>query len=219
MKEKAMPKYKIFCWIFFVLILIYSIFLQYYKLHRLEVAFAQLHSDLVYQEQIITDLQKAQSKSQEEAKSDLDIENTVLGIEKISQEIENLPVITSQVKHTEVAEKSESQEKSSNNPVILQPFWKRFSVAVGETLRSSIIVRQHTFPLEPLLAPTEQAYLVANIRSQLAQASWAALHKRPVIYQYAIAQAIKWIRQYYREDLEPVQDVLQRLVVLSRVAL
>jgi len=216
MKEKAMPKYKIFCWIFFVLILIYSIFLQYYKLHRLEVAFAQLHSDLVYQEQIITDLQKAQSKSQEEAKSDLDIENTVLGIEKISQEIENLPIITTQTKHAEVPEK---QEKSSNTPSIPQPFWKRFLEAVLEVLRSSIVVRQHTLPLEPLLAPTEQVYLVANIRSQLAQASWAALHKQPVIYEHAIAQAIRWIRQYYREDLGPVQDVLQRLVVLSRVAL
>lgn len=215
MKEKF-SKNKVLLIILLIIVFLYAIFLQYYKFHKLELSLTQLRSELISQEQRIIDLQRAQSKSQEEARSNIDIENTVLRIEKISQEIESLPVITSQVKHTEILNKS---EKSPNNPKNLEPFWRRFLGAVLEVLRSSIIVRQHTFPLEPLLAPTEQVYLVANIRSQLGQASWAVMHKQPLIYQHAMQQSIQWIRQYYREDLEPVQDVLQRLVVLSRVAI
>ena len=95
--------------------------------------------------------------------------------------------------------------------------WKRFLIAVMQTLKESIVIRHHTLPALPLLLPTEQAYLIANIRSQLGQASWAVLHNQPVIYEHAISQAIIWIKQYYREDLEAVQDILQRLSSLKKI--
>lgn len=136
----------------------------------------------------------------------LDVEYVLLRIEKISDEIEALPILATQVKPVEdlVAD----HEKSA---------WRRFLIAVMQTLKESIIIRGHTLPALPLLPPTEQAYLVANIRSQLGQASWAVLHNQPVIYEHAISQAIIWIKQYYQEDLETVQYVLQRLSALRKV--
>ena len=136
-----------------------------------------------------------------------DIESVLLRIGKISDEIEALPVIKAQVKQPIQVTVVNSDEST----------WKMFLIAVMQTLRESIIIRRHVLPPTPLLPPTEQAYLVINIRSQLAQASWAVLHHQPMIYERAISQAILWIKQYYREDLEAVQGVLQRLDALQKV--
>ena len=138
----------------------------------------------------------------------LDIEGLVLRIEKISEEVEGLPVISTQVKSVETVVPALSLQL---------PVWKRFLEAVMQTLRDSIVIRHHAQQLEPLLPPAQQAYLVANIRSQLAQASWAALHSQSLLYEHAITQAIKWIEQYYRDDLGPVQDILQRLNALQKI--
>jgi uncharacterized protein HemX len=137
----------------------------------------------------------------------LDIENVVLRIEKISDEIGGLPLIPTQVKPAETV----------LPPASALPIQERFLEAILAILRESVIIRHHALPLEPLLPPTQQAYLITNIRSQLDQASWAALHGQPLVYQHAISQAIKWIRQYYREDFTPVQDILQRLNALQKI--
>lgn len=136
----------------------------------------------------------------------LDAEDILLRVEKISNEIEGLPIIATQIKPVESLVVDD--EKSA---------WKRFLIAVMQTLKESIVIRYHVLPAKPLLLEAEQAYLVANIRSQLAQASWAVLHKQPVIYEHAISQTITWIKQYYREDIEAVQDVLQRLNALQKI--
>ena len=160
------------------------------------------------QDPIFFKLQKAISKKivDLQAIPVLDVENVVLRIEKIGNEIEALPIIKSHVKPVEVAVADTEG-----------PIWKRLVTAVIQTLKESIVIRHHTVPTLPLLPPTEQAYLINNIRSQLDQASWAVLHNQQVIYEHAISQAISWIKQYYREDIEVVQSVLQRLNALQKL--
>lgn len=144
----------------------------------------------------------------------IDVENIVLRIEKISEAISGLPILSTQSKQVET---KDTNPKKHEDTSLSRSIWQRFLAAVMQTLQESIVIHHHTLPLEPLLPPTQQAYLVANIRSQLSQASWAALHGQPKLYEHAITQSINWLRQYYREDLVPVQDILQRLSDLQKI--
>jgi len=141
-----------------------------------------------------------------EAAPKLDISGLILKINAISQQIPQLPVLPSKTKSIPANAAAAPIEPSA---------WKRSLNAVGHALSNVVVVRHLDQPIEPLLPPQEQVYLILNIQLQLSQAQWAVLHQQPEIYQQSLQQADSWIKQYFLQKETITQSVLQQLAELQ----
>lgn len=141
----------------------------------------------------------------------VDLAGLVMRINAISQQVNQLPVIPSRLQKPITA--------AIVQPVPPESFWKRGLEATGRALKNVVVVRHLEQPVEPLLPPEQQTYLILNIQLKLSQAQWAALHQQPEIYQQSLQQAINWIRQYFVQNNTLTQNVLENLIELQKVTI
>lgn len=146
-----------------------------------------------------------------EAAPKLDVAGLILKINAISQQIPNLPVVPTEL--TKPATDLTSSSSSATAPSV----WKRSVDAVGRALTNVVVVRHLDQPVEPLLPPQQQAYLILNIQLKLSQAQWAVLHQQPEIYQQNLQQASAWVKQYFLQKEAITQSVLQQLAELQTI--
>lgn len=139
----------------------------------------------------------------------VDLAGLIMRINAISQQINQLPIIPSQLKKPIMP--------AITTPPPPESFWKRGLEATGRALKNVVVVRHLEQPVEPLLPPELQTYLILNIQLKLSQAQWAALHQQPEIYQQSLQQAILWIRQYFVQNDNLTQNVLENLAELQKV--
>jgi uncharacterized protein HemX len=70
-------------------------------------------------------------------------------------------------------------------------------------LRSLIVLRPREVRDQPMLPPEQSWLLRENIRLQLQQAQWAAVHAQSVIFENSLVQAKAWIEKYFdRQDVD-----------------
>ena len=70
-------------------------------------------------------------------------------------------------------------------------------------LQSLVILRPREVRDQPMLPPEQSWLLRENIRLQLQQAQWAAVHAEPIIFESSVAQAKSWIERYFdRQDVD-----------------
>lgn len=94
---------------------------------------------------------------------------------------------------------------------------KNFALQVLKSLKSLIVIHHDTARVAPLLPPDAYPYVVANIQSQLAMASWAALHHQQAVYRAALETASKWISRYFSTTDASVQGVLKHIQTLQAI--
>lgn len=145
-----------------------------------------------------------------EAVPKLDVAGLILKINAISQQIPQLPIVPTQLTKP-ISDQSASTVATQNSS------WKRSIDAVGRALTNVVVVRHLDQPVQPLLPPQQQAYLILNIQLKLSQAQWAVLHQQPEIYQQSLQQANVWIKQYFLQKESITQSVMQQIADLQTV--
>lgn len=140
----------------------------------------------------------------------IDIAGLMIRINALISQIPELPLIPT---HLNINNQPKSVPENTQN----QPLWKRFSNHVTQSLKEMVVIRHHEQPVEPLLSPTQQAYLVQSIQSQLSQAQWAILHQNSQIYQHSLRQASDWIRRYFIQNQASTVSMLSALADLQAV--
>lgn len=94
------------------------------------------------------------------------------------------------------------------------PLWKE----LWSELKQLIVIRRLDTPAEPLLPPEQSHYLKLNLRMMLEQAELALLEKNQTRYQHSLAQAQRWLSQYFSEQspqTQSMQNLLQELSTQS----
>lgn len=97
--------------------------------------------------------------------------------------------------------------------------WSELPAAVWHDLKGLIIIRDHTQPVEPLIAPDQRFFLTENLRLQIEQARLAMLSGHAEVYKERLATAIKWIEKYFDKDAAQTQSTLATLKQLQASAI
>lgn len=143
---------------------------------------------------------------------DVDTTGLITKLNALSLEIAQLPVIPSQAISTQTA------DVMQQSMVKQQSLWHKFWANISQSLKNVVIIRRQT-AITPLLSPQQQAYLIENVRLQIAQAQWAVLHQQPAIYQQSLIQAIQWLKDYFVQSSNSTQSVISALENLQTVTI
>jgi len=102
-------------------------------------------------------------------------------------------------------------------PDTIPPVKSADSKSVWSVLSKIVIVRKNDANALPLVMPDEKIFLYQNLHAQLESASWGLLHENGAVYAASLANAIKWIQQYFVQDAEVTKNMLQQLSTLQKV--
>lgn len=124
----------------------------------------------------------------------IDLAGLSITITALSNNIENLPLLTPDPK-THKLSKAEKTSTPSDSKSLQQ-----LPAAIWEDIKSLIIVRNHQKPVKPLLAPEQHFFLKQNLELLFEQTRLALLNGNNAIYQERLQATTSWINQYF--DLE-----------------
>ena len=142
-----------------------------------------------------------------------DLAGLSLKLSAISQGIDNLPLNTPDPKS-----KAHEQQREANATRNVKS-WSELPAAIWRDLKSLLIIRDHSQPVEPLIAPEQRFFLIENLRLQIEQARLAMLSGHADVYKERIVTAIKWIELYFDKASVPVQATLATLKQLQASAI
>jgi len=145
----------------------------------------------------------------------VDLAGIVVQINAISAQIEDLPRIQKQDNNLVAVQAPANAVPSVS--ASWQSKVKTVISAIGENLRSLVVIKREAPNVVPLLPPDQYIYVITNIQTQLTMAQWAALHQQPQIYKQSLQQANIWIERYFSTDNSAVKAVLQSLQELTRI--
>ncbi len=94
-------------------------------------------------------------------------------------------------------------------------WWDSFHDA-WEVFRGLIVIREHDQPVQPLLPPEQRYFLTQNLQLQLEQARIALLRGETAVYRERLAQAQKWIKQFFNLDDSTTRAMLDNLQALAK---
>jgi len=93
--------------------------------------------------------------------------------------------------------------------------WKQtFSDSIKE-ITELVKIRHYSKPLDPVLTEAQQAIIKENLRLLLEQIRFSVLTTETAIYQQAIQDVEKWVREYYDDNSTEVKNVLNSLSTLK----
>lgn len=139
----------------------------------------------------------------------VDIEGVSLRLNALSDAIAELTVMEP-VALTSTKTVEETQASTAGNT------WKDKLFSSLDALKKVVVVRHLAEPIQPLIAPDQQANLVNNIQSKLMLAQWALLHRTPKIYSASLSQAKVWLGRYFMGS-EAMRGVVTGLDELEKI--
>jgi uroporphyrin-3 C-methyltransferase len=142
-----------------------------------------------------------------------DLAGLSLTMSAITQDINKLPLNTPDP----LSKLHEQQQQMSETRKVKT--WSELPAAVWHDLKSLIIIRDHTQPVEPLLAPDQRFFLTENLRLQIEQARLAMLSGHADVYKERLATAIGWIEKYFDKEAPQTQATLTTLKQLQASAI
>lgn len=137
----------------------------------------------------------------------LNITDTVVQLDQLSQQINKLHPIPSKLKATETTTPITTNENLA--------WYKKLENALSG-LKDLIVIRRINTPIQPLLTPDQLAMLKENCRLKLIQAQWAVMHHNETIYKNSLNQVSRWIQLYFH-DQTSVDDVNNAIVSLQKL--
>lgn len=95
--------------------------------------------------------------------------------------------------------------------------WKKIKHSIAEAFNNLFIIHRMNQSAYPLTSSKETFFLKENLQLQLNQAQWAVLNCEPMIYQYSLKTAIRWLSNY--DHNQPETDAMikkiQALMVID----
>ena len=142
-----------------------------------------------------------------------DLAGLSLKLSAITQAIDSLPLNT-----PDPRSKAQEQQHVPGETRQVKS-WSELPAAIWHDLKSLIIIRDHTQPVEPMIAPDQRFFLLENLRLQIEQARLAMLSGHAEVYKERIGTAIKWIETYFDKTAPQTQAMLTTLQELQASAI
>ena len=98
-------------------------------------------------------------------------------------------------------------------------FFKELKNVAAQMVQDAIRVQKIDALPKPLLVPEQRYFLNQNLRLQLLTAQNAALQGEQVIYQENLSAATQWLKEYFDQRDQRVQDAIQSLEGITGVTL
>ena len=99
----------------------------------------------------------------------------------------------------------------------LQGFQKYWQALLAR-LKTLVIIRPRDVRDQPMLPPEQSWFLRENLRLQLQQAQWGALHAQPVVFNRSIKQANRWLDKYFDPQQADVAQAREQLAALMKTS-
>lgn len=138
-----------------------------------------------------------------------DLAGLSLTMSAISGDVNNLPLST-----PDPQSKAHEQQTGMGETRKVTK-WSELAAAIWHDLKGLIVIRDHTQPVEPLIAPEQRFFLTENLRLQVEQARLAMLSGHAAVYKERLATAIKWVERYFDQDAANTQATLATLKQLQ----
>ncbi len=139
----------------------------------------------------------------------INVSDIVLRLDQVSQAIQNLPELPTKKLHQQDMITVTKPEHDK------LPWHKRLIHSLSG-LKDLVVIRHIQKPIQPLLSPEQQSFLLENIQLKISQAGWAVLHQDPKLYRQSLEIAQDWLKNYYR-DQTAAADVLKNLRELANI--
>lgn len=97
-----------------------------------------------------------------------------------------------------------------------QPGWRGWIERIGQQLRSLVVIRQRTQPVEPLLTASQTAMLRQQLQLQLQLAQLALLRGEPSIYHTSLAAALDLLDRQFDGNAAEVTALAATLRELTQ---
>ena len=131
-------------------------------------------------------------------------------LNSISEQLEQLPL-----DHDNANGDVQNLTKDTKNTSGWRKYWHKSL----ETLEKLVVIRHQNKPIEPLISPKQQMFLVENIQLKLSQASWALLQNNQKVFENSLDTAIAWINKYYAPDATATTSITSSLQALKKINL
>ncbi|WP_039055060.1 uroporphyrinogen-III C-methyltransferase [Enterobacter sp. Bisph1] len=142
--------------------------------------------------------------------SQVDYDGTILKLNQLSNQIDNLPLADNNDDDSPMdTDSGELSSSLSEWRVNLQKSWQNF-------MDSFITIRRRDDTAVPLLAPNQDIYLRENIRSRLLVAAQAVPRHQEETYKQALDNVSTWVRAYYDADDAATKAFLEEVDKLSQ---
>lgn len=103
--------------------------------------------------------------------------------------------------------------KSFENPG--NKTWKQTFIDSMKEMTELVKIRHYSKPLDPVLTEAQQAIIKENLRLLLEQIRFSILTTETAIYQQAIQDVEKWVKEYYDDSTNEVKNLLNSLSTLK----
>ncbi len=138
----------------------------------------------------------------------VNVSSLILELDQVSQALQNLPGLPS--KKLPKVSTALTQHEHDN-----LPWYKKITHGLSG-LKSLVIIRHIQKPIQPLLSPEQQNFLIENIQLKISQAEWAVLHQDPKLYKQSLYIAQQWLKTYYKDQTAAV-PILSKLNELATI--
>jgi len=120
-----------------------------------------------------------------------DLAGLSLSISALSKDVDSLPLET-----PDPMSRAQEQKSTASETARVKT-WSALPAAIWHDVQHLIVIRDHSKPVEPLLAPDQRFFLTENLHLQLEQARLAMLSGNAAVYKERIDKAIAWVKQYF----------------------
>jgi len=145
-----------------------------------------------------------------------DVEGMALELASLGERVEALPLAPAYRRPAPPAGPGAAAEAGQ---AAEGPAWRRALATAWEALRGLVVVRRADRPIQPLLAPDEQYFLVLNLRLKLDAARVALLERRERTFRAALADARAWLLTYFDPEDAAVKAMAASLARLGEARL
>lgn len=142
----------------------------------------------------------------------INLSDILTRINAIKNQITNLPL---QITLSQDQKKSDLTESKNTDQTISR--WRKTWEESLDVLKEIVVIRRHDKPIEPLINPKEENYLIQRLMLMLEQAQWAAIHGQEETYTFSLNQASTWIKQFYNIQNPATQSLLSELATLQKI--
>ncbi|HLB41486.1 MAG TPA: uroporphyrinogen-III C-methyltransferase [Gammaproteobacteria bacterium] len=132
-----------------------------------------------------------------------------LQLSTLDKQLNQLPLPIMQFK----PESTSSSDGTKTNVT----WWQKGLDRSWQMLKQIVVVHYNGSNTLPLVIPDEKIFLYQNLHAQIENAMWGLLHQDVTVYQTSMQRAIDWIRQYFVQDAEVTQNMLQNLQTLQKI--
>ncbi|MBN1684359.1 MAG: uroporphyrinogen-III C-methyltransferase [Gammaproteobacteria bacterium] len=131
-------------------------------------------------------------------------------IQSINEQVEALPFITDK-NATTISQEQTVTEAKKQHPWIqaLKNSWTN--------IKQFLVVQKNEYPAKLILSKQEKATLKLNLHLYLTQAQSALLQRHRTIYQNSLKNAVQMIQQYFLQNDDQVNKVMQSLNALKQI--